>query len=386
MKLFTLPFHNFGRGVAVAVIAVAVSGVVLLGVTWYYSGLIEEGAFKIDLDADEFDLEIVTASDDRVSFGHPSGEGRWVQPGTWGLEWEGGFGQVGDLLSDDDDIATREFSPVDGRPEPGTPARLTREAFPTDPLVAHELAFEEVIFTGPPGELGAWLVGGGDDDTWVILVHGRAGERDEALRILPAIERAGMSSLVIDYRNDAGAPEDPSGYYLYGVTEWLDLEAAVRYALDRGAESVVPYGYSMGGGIVMSFLYNSPLAGSVAGVVLDAPMLDLSRVIDLAASQRNLPGFVTSAARLVTEQRFDIEFDDMGYLDDVDQLSTPILLFHGDSDDKIPVETSDELAEARPDLVTYERVPDAEHVHAWNMDPERYESMVESFLGAVSGG
>ena len=85
------------------------------------------------------------------------------------------------------------------------------------------------------------------------------------------------------------------------------------------------------------------------------------------------------------DQRFDIEFDDMGYLEDVDRLSTPILLFHGDSDDRIPVETSDELADARPDLVMYERVPGAEHVHAWNIDPERYESAVESFLGVVAG-
>ncbi|MCH7593421.1 MAG: PilZ domain-containing protein [Chloroflexi bacterium] len=50
------------------------------------------------------------------------------------------------------------------------------------------------------------------------------------------------------------------------------------------------------------------------------------------------------------------------------------------------METSDELAGARPDLVTYERVPGAEHVHAWNMDPDRYESAVESFLGTVAGG
>jgi len=385
MKPFTFFLKLFGRrAITAVIIAAAIFAIALSGVSWYYSDLIEDGAFKIDRDAEEFDLEIVSVRDGQISFGHPSGDGRWVQAGTWGLEWEGGFGQVRDILSDDDGVATRQFTSINGVPGPGTRARLTREAFQTDPLIAHELAFEEITFTGPVGELSAWLISGGD--TWVILVHGRASERDEALRILPAIERAGMSSLVIDYRNDAGAPEDPSGYYLYGVTEWQDLEAAVSYAIDRGAESVIPYGYSMGGAIVMSFLYNSPLAGSVAGVVLDAPMLDLSRVIDQAASQRNLPGFVTSVARLLTEQRFGIEFDDMGYLEDVDQLSIPILLFHGDSDERVPVETSDELAGARPDLVTYERVRGAEHVHAWNMDPDRYESAVESFLGTVAGG
>jgi alpha-beta hydrolase superfamily lysophospholipase len=215
-------------------------------------------------------------------------------------------------------------------------------------------------------------------------VHGHSGDRIEALRALPVVNRSGLSSLVIDYRNDGGVVEDPSGYYLYGSTEWRDLEAAVQFALDQGASSVVPYGYSMGGGIVMAFLYNSPLASSVSGVVLDAPMLDLARVIDQAGGQRHVPGLITSTARFITEQRFDVEFDDMAYLGDVDQLDAPILLFHGDDDDRVPVGTSDDLAAARLDLVTYERVAGAKHVHSWNLDSDRYESVLESFLGSLS--
>jgi alpha-beta hydrolase superfamily lysophospholipase len=290
---------------------------------------------------------------------------------------------VGDVLSDEDGLITREFIEVEGRPEPGTSARMTREVFSTDPLVAHGMPFEEVSFPGPLGPLGAWLVDGGD--TWVIHVHGHAGDRIEALRSIPVIARSGLSSLAIDYRNDDGVAEDPSGYYLYGATEWQDLEAAVQYALDQGAESVIPYGYSMGGAIVMSFLYNSPLASEVSGVVLDAPMLDLARVIDQAAADLHVPGFITSTARFITEQRFNVEFDDMAYLEAVDRLTAPVLLFHGDDDDRIPVETSDEFAEARPDLVTYERVQNAKHVHAWNMEAERYESALESFLSVVAG-
>ena len=378
-------FRLTRRRVSVTVaVVVAVFGVLVLGASWYYSGLIEDGAFKIDREADEFDLDIVSVSEDRISFTHPSGDGRWVQPGVWGFEWDDGFARVGDLLSDEDGLIARQFIEVDGRPEPGTPARMTREVFNTDPQVAHGIPFKEVTFPGPLSRLGAWLVHGGD--TWVIHVHGHAGDRIEALRSIPAIATSGLSSLVIDYRNDKGVAEDPSGYYLYGATEWQDLEAAVQYALDQGAESVIPYGYSMGGAIVMSFLYNSPLASNVSGVVLDAPMLDLSRVIDQAAAELHVPGFITSTARIITEQRFDVEFDDMAYLEAVNQLTAPVLLFHGDNDDRIPVETSDEFAEARPDLVTYERVEDAKHVHAWNLNAERYESALESFLTLVVTG
>ncbi len=378
-------FRPTRRRVATAfAVIVAVLGVLILGASWYYSGLIEDGAFKIDREADELNLEIVSLTDDQISFKHPSGEGRWEQPGIWGIEWDGGHGRIGDLLTDEDGIATREYVAVDGRPEVGTPARMTREVFGTDPLIARGLVFDEVTFPAPLGLLGAWVVDGGD--TWVIHVHGHGGDRIEALRALPAINRSGLSSFVIDYRNDDGVAEDPSGYYLHGATEWRDLEAAVTYALDQGAGSVVLYGYSMGGGVVMSFLYKSPLAASVSGVVLDAPMLDLSRVIDQAAGQIHVPGFITSTARLITEKRFDIEFADMAYLGAVDRLEVPVLLFHGDDDDRIPVETSDELATARPDLVTYERVLGAKHVHAWNLDSARYEAALESFLGSLLGG
>lgn len=50
----------------------------------------------------------------------------------------------------------------------------------------------------------------------------------------------------------------------------------------------------------------------------------------------------------------------------------------------MPVETSDALASARPDIVTYVRVAGASHVRAWNVDPEAYESAVGDFLMVVA--
>ena len=79
--------------------------------------------------------------------------------------------------------------------------------------------------------------------------------------------------MVITYRNDLGEPESPDGFHWYGQHEWKDLEGAARYALEHGAEELILVGYSMGGGIVMNFLYRSPLANKVEGVILDAPML-----------------------------------------------------------------------------------------------------------------
>jgi len=70
---------------------------------------------------------------------------------------------------------------------------------------------------------------------------------------------------MISYRNDAGAPQDPSGMLRYGLTEWQDLAATVRYAIGHGARQLLLVGYSMGGAIVASFLERSPLGARVAG-------------------------------------------------------------------------------------------------------------------------
>ena len=50
----------------------------------------------------------------------------------------------------------------------------------------------------------------------------------------------------------------------------------------------------------------------------------------------------------------------------------------------MPVATSEALAAARPDLVTYVRVAGAQHVRGWNLAPQRYEEAVRAFLGQVA--
>ena len=92
--------------------------------------------------------------------------------------------------------------------------------------------------------------------------------------------------MLITYRDDEGAPANPDGFHRHGLTEWKDLEAGAAYALAHGAEGLILVGYSMGGAIVTSFLYESSLREKVRGVILDSPMLDFSATVDHGAGQR----------------------------------------------------------------------------------------------------
>jgi pimeloyl-ACP methyl ester carboxylesterase len=172
------------------------------------------------------------------------------------------------------------------------------------------------------------------------------------------------ASSLITYRNDDQTPHEPDNRYHYGETEWQDLQAAVEYALQEGAHQVVLVGYSMGGAIVVNFLYQSALADRVAAVILDSPVLDFEATIDWGARDHFLPWPLASVGKAIAGKRFDIDWVGLNYLKQTDKLAVPILLFHGDVDKKVPVSTSDELAAARPDLVTYARMAGAGHVRA----------------------
>ena len=357
--------------------------VVVLGAGWYYSGQIEDGALLVKHEPPKYEVEVIALDDGLVTLRFPTEKDLHKEPGKIGLEWPGGYARVGETIDIDGSEAMREYTLLEGNLAVDDLVRVDKFAYPGDPARAHGIPFEEIQFASPLGELAAWQTKG-PDDTWVIFVHGRGASRGEALRMLPVVDQAGLPSLTITYRNDEGAPEDPSGYYRFGITEWQDLEAAAQYALDGGAADLVVVGYSMGGGIVVNFLYQSPLADRVVGVILDSPMLDFGATVELGAQNRNLPVFLTPVAKTISRFRFGIDWGALDYLRRVDDISVPVLLFHGDSDDIVPVSTSDALAESRPDLVTYILVEGATHVGAWNVGPATYEAAVSEFIARVA--
>jgi pimeloyl-ACP methyl ester carboxylesterase len=242
-----------------------------------------------------------------------------------------------------------------------------------------------VLVRGPLGRYPAWFVPG-DRKTWVVVLHGFSMSRIDNVRVLPALRNAGYPTLTITYRNDAGAPEDPSGLLRYGLTEWKDLEAGVEYAIGRGSAGVVLMGVSMGGGVIAAFLERSDLAEEVRALVLDAPMLDFSQTIDDNASRERLPVIgtplppgVTATAKMIARLRWGIEWSDLDYLEHPSMFSMPILVFHGTGDETVPIGTSDELKRLVPQTQLV-RCPGAGHIECWNRDPRAYESKMISFL------
>jgi alpha-beta hydrolase superfamily lysophospholipase len=316
-----------------------------------------------------------------LSSGHDS-----EQPGVYGLDWQTGHAIVGPVLSEGDGTVTRRLSDVRGYLVPGIHVGLDSHVYSGDPKQALGLTFRSVGVPDPLGPMPAWLVPAtpkapaAGRGTWAIVVHGHNDNRQNDLRIAPTLRQAGLTSLLISYRNDLGAPESPDGLYHLGETEWIDLQAAVRYALNHGAQHVVLVGYSMGGELITQFMQRSRLSRHISALVLDAPVLDWRSLIEFNSEQVGLPGFLGLPVEWMIDARVNPDWDSLDALKHPEDFHLPILLFHSTEDELVPISTSDDFAAELPRWVTYYRVPVVGHTESWNLNPRLYDRRLRRFL------
>jgi uncharacterized protein len=317
------------------------------------------------------------------------------QPGRYGLWFDGaqGHARVGDVLEVDEysGWVRRVLEGVDFGELLAGSGRWNQYYFAGHPRDALGLASQDVEIAAEIGPLAAWEVppACGRTGRWAILVHGRGAPREECLRAVPVLHDLGFTALIPMYRNDIGAPPSSDGRYSLGLSEWRDLEAAMLYAVEAGAEEIVLFGWSMGGAIVLQTLDRSWLSDRVKAVVLNAPVVDWADVLRHHGALHRVPGPVGSlsrslighqwARRLVgVHEPIDVALTNWEHR--ADELRHPTLLIHSQDDEFVPAGPSISLAAKRPDLVRFEPWRGARHTKEWNVDPERWDAVVREFL------
>ncbi|MFV0461376.1 MAG: alpha/beta hydrolase family protein [Actinomycetales bacterium] len=320
-----------------------------------------------------------------------------VSPGRYGLWLERGAGHVrlGQVVEKDvrARTVTRQVEQIDYGKLVVGPARWNKYYFAGTPTSALGIAHDDISISSDAGQLPTWFVRPSKEvarrDVWAILVHGRGATREECLRAVPVLHRLGMPVLVPTYRNDVDGPATTTGRLSLGDAEWQDVEAAILHALDAGARDVVLFGWSMGGAIVLQHVSRSWTADRVRALVLDSPVIDWRDVLEHNAELAKLPRAVSElglwmladkAWRRVVGTDGPVDLRRLDWVTRAAELRLPILLLHSDDDEFVPSGPSRRLAQARPDLVTFESFPHARHCREWNTDPQRWEREVARFL------
>jgi pimeloyl-ACP methyl ester carboxylesterase len=365
--------------IAGGVFALLAALAIAAAVTWHFSSVVlvpDHHDWPLEVTVEEVKPGRIT-----LSSGHNS-----EQPGVYGLDWQTGHAIVGPVLSEGNGTVTRRLSDVRGYLVPGIDVGLDSHVYSGDPGQALGLPFHSIGIPDPLGPMPAWLIPAAHNAppathrTWAIVVHGHNDNRQNDLRIAPTLRSSGLTSLLISYRNDLGSPGSPDGLYHLGQTEWVDLQAAVHYALAHGAHRVVLIGYSMGGALIAQFMQRSPLSRHVAAIVLDAPVLDWRSVIEYNAEQIGLPGFFAMPVEWMIDARANPDWDSLDALEHPEDFHLPILLFHSTEDELVPISTSDKFAAELPRWATYYRVPLVGHTESWNLNPSLYDRRLRRFL------
>lgn len=325
-----------------------------------------------------YDIDVVGVGGGRIMLARTAETERI---GLWSIESETAQGQIAEIISISDTEVERVFKAIDGEVSAGDRVRMLGDVFFGDPKEALNIAFDSVRAVSSLGVNPAWFIDG-DGETWVIYVHGRAGDgRGEALRLLPALKEQRLPVLVISYRSDGTAPEAPGAAVGWGYDEWLDVKAAVRLAEVEGAKRVVLIGSDLGANAIMTYLHEAGDLTAVSGVVLEAPVLDVQATVERAAADYGIPGILRPLTSGLIRVRYGVDWPDVDQIDRAAQFDVPILLMVGTEDPMTPVSTMEQFAEAVPDdLVTVVTVEGGLPGTLWNVDPVAYESTVLEFI------
>lgn len=386
--------------------------IALGGAGWFFSGVIYEGALNPEFN----DSQSIGTAEDRVIVLEVNNNsivlnieeelwGPLLEKGVYGIIGQNGDAVIGKIISNEGTVVKRELISLNGTIVEGDRIRGTSLVVRDEnneykilgtsgwsgqasegvytPKSVSNLDYETIYYESNLGKFPAYLTNDGDVGI-VIFVHGFRGDYSrEVFAKMRAgeIVDMGYRSMIISYRNDKGLPKDPSGIFQYGTTEWQDIDAAINKALEF-TDNVVLFGTSGGGGPISSWLENVGDENKVKGIIYEAPVINFWESVEVNGAARYpwVPKQLFGYFKIFTEIRYGVDFQKMDFTEAVINSDIPVLLFHGDDDEWVPVEMSDLIAESRVSNLTYVRYENVGHVTSWNADPDNYIYQLEIFL------
>lgn len=267
----------------------------------------------------------------------------------------------------------------------GTDGRACGNVFEVDAVASEPPT--EVQIESVDGSQPAWLYAGtgAASSTWAIHVHGMLAGRDSALRSAHSVAASGYTSLVVSYRGDGDRPGEEHMPSMLGQTEWEDLDAAIGFALKSGADRLIVVGWSLGATIALEQQRRGTHRSAVDAFVLVSPVLNWRQTIHFGMGQQRVPRWLAASAigalasatyaRLLSLPRA------LELPQSLPTITMPTLIVHSAGDRTTPYNASEHLA-ATSSLVTLDTFPDSPHAMEWNVDPDRFQRSINSFISA----
>ncbi|KAM9862488.1 S9 family peptidase [Leucobacter sp. BZR 635] len=302
-----------------------------------------------------------------------------------------GHARLGPVLARNGQDVLRAVERVDsGELVPGVTGRMVGWWYTAPEELGYRV--EEISYETELGPMTAWIVHPkrARKKRWAVHVHGRGASPAETFRGIEPFARAGITSMIISYRNDLGQPAGVNGRYGMGISESRDVDAAIAEARSRGAERVTLMGWSMGGTASLLAVARGIHRDVLDGIVLESPGADWPGILREKATDHRLPTWIADLGMSLLE-RGTVASGEPGGVDFAELrpealargIDVPALLLASPNDRFVPWHGSRVLAAERPDLVQFVSIPGAGHVRLWNADPETWEQTVLGFVSRL---
>lgn len=226
------------------------------------------------------------------------------------------------------------------------------------------LEFEDISFRADDGtRLHGWYLPGEKDKPLILFCHGNAGNISHRVDNLRLFRELGLSVFIFDYRGygqSAGKATEAGTYD--------DIRGALNWLKEKGwaEQQMIYFGRSLGAAIALQLAIEQP----PAGLVLESAFTSIE-----AIGKHHYP-LLWMLAGWALDARYDS-------IAKIDQLKTPVLIFHGEEDEIIPQQMGRDLFTRAPQPKLFYSIPFAGHNNTYDEGGVRYWQQWRDFVQTI---
>ncbi len=240
------------------------------------------------------------------------------------------------------------------------------------------LSYEEISFQSRDGvRLVGWWVPAPKATRAIVFSHGRGGDRRAALRLLPALHRAGFHVLAFDYRH---CGQSQRSFNSMGGHERQDLQAAIDFVeKTKRIHRIGLFGESLGAAISIQVMARDP---RVATGIFEGGFAHVKDVTsERAHTLYGLPRWpLLPIVFGLYHLRTGVDFSQIHPEDHIARIAPrPFFLIHGDADRVVFPSHAQRLFRAARQPKELWIVKGGKHTQTWQQQRETFEKRVLTF-------